>query len=95
MQQTVGLTMGVPPNPRVAEEYAEFATAEEEEMLRVVNHDRELDRMPRYEAPPGTGTWRDAMERALEEITLSNVGISDAASSMITDINRGIDRASA
>lgn len=95
MQRTVGLTMGVPPNPRVAEEYAEFATAEEEEMLRVVNHDRELDRMPRYEAPPGTGTWRDAMERALEEITLSNVGISDAASSMITDINRGIDRASA
>ncbi|MGC0142143.1 ABC transporter substrate-binding protein [Pseudactinotalea sp. Z1732] len=94
MQQSVGLSMGVPPNPRVAQEYEEFANDVELEMIRVVNHDREVpNRRPRYEAPPGSGTWRDVMERVLEEVTLGDTSVSEAAASMIEEVTRSIDRA--
>lgn len=94
MLQSVGLSMGVPPNPRVAEEYEEFASPVELEMLRVVGHDRDTpNRRPRYEAPPGSGTWRDIMERTLEEVTLGDARVADASASMIEQITQSITRA--
>ncbi|GAA1171936.1 ABC transporter substrate-binding protein [Nesterenkonia xinjiangensis] len=90
MQQIVGLTMGVPPNPRVAEEYAEVATAEELEMLELVAEDRDVDRRPRYEAPPGTNTWRDVLRRQLEQVTNGNRSITEAAEATISEIDSGI-----
>jgi ABC-type glycerol-3-phosphate transport system substrate-binding protein len=88
-----GLTMGAPVNPRVSEEYREIASDDEIEMLDVVTDDREIDRRPRFEAPPGSNTWRQVMVRVLEEITLGSTSISDGAASMIEEIDRGIDRA--
>lgn len=93
MQEIVGLTMGVPPNPRVAAEYEEIATPVELEMLRIVAEDRDAERRPRHEAPPGSSTWREIFRRTLEEITLGDTSISAGAAGMIEEINRGIDRA--
>lgn len=93
MPKVVGLTMGVPPNPRVAEEYAEFATPDEQEMLRITAQARDADRRPRYEAPPGTSAWRTTFTRVLEEVTVGKASVSDAAATMITEIDRGISRA--
>ncbi|WP_166844400.1 ABC transporter substrate-binding protein [Isoptericola sp. BMS4] len=93
MQKVVGLTMGVPPNPRVAEEYAQFATPDEQEMLRITTQAREADRLPRYEAPPGTSAWRTTFTRVLEEVTVGQAGVAAAAESMIAEIERGISRA--
>lgn len=93
MLKTVGLTMGAPVNPRVAEEYVEFASPVETAMLEVVTDDREADRAPRFEAPPGSSTWRDVMTRTLEEVTTGGSTISTAAAAMIEEITKGIDRA--
>jgi ABC-type glycerol-3-phosphate transport system substrate-binding protein len=93
MPKTVGLTMGVPPNPRVAEEYREFATPVEQEMLRVTAQAREAERAPRYEAPPGTSAWRSIFTRTIEEIAVGGTSISDATAAMIAEIDRGIQRA--
>lgn len=93
MLKTVGLTMGAPVNPRVAEEYVEFASPVETAMLEVVTEDREADRSPRFEAPPGSSTWRDVMTRALEEVTTGSSTIPKAAAAMIEEITKGIDRA--
>ena len=93
MLKTVGLTMGAPVNPRVAEEYAEFASPVETAMLEVVSEDREADRTPRFEAPPGSSTWRDVMTRALENVTNGNSTIPEASAAMIEEISTGIERA--
>lgn len=93
MLKIVGLTMGAPVNPRVAQEYAEFASPTETAMLEIVTEDREADRSPRFEAPPGSSTWRTVMTRVLEEITLGSSSIPDAAASMIAEIEQSIDRA--
>lgn len=92
-QKLTGLTMGAPVNPRVTEEYREFATEDETSMLDIVTADRERDRRPRYEAPPGSNTWRQIMVRVLEEITLGSTSISKGAASMIEQVTTGIDRA--
>lgn len=93
MLKTVGLTMGAPVNPRVAEEYVEFASPVETAMLEVVRDDRETDRTPRFEAPPGSSTWRTVMTRTLENVTNGNSTIPDAAAAMMEEITKGIDRA--
>jgi len=93
MLKTVGLTMGAPVNPRVAEEYIEFASPVETAMLEVVSEDREADRTPRFEAPPGSSTWRDVMTRALENVTNGNSTIPEASAAMIEEISAGIERA--
>lgn len=93
MLKTVGLTMGAPVNPRVAEEYTEFASPVETAMLEVVAADREADRTPRFEAPPGSSTWRDVMTRALENVTNGNSTIPEASAGMIQEISTGIERA--
>jgi ABC-type glycerol-3-phosphate transport system substrate-binding protein len=94
MPKTVGLTMGVPPNPRVAREYEQFATPEEQEMLRVTAAAREADRLPRYEAPPGSSSWRSIFTRTVEEIAVGGASVSDATAAMIDEIDRGLQRAS-
>ncbi|ATG55806.1 ABC transporter substrate-binding protein [Brachybacterium ginsengisoli] len=94
MLKTVGLTMGAPVNPRVAEEYTEFASPVETAMLEVVAEDREADRTARFEAPPGSSTWRDVMTRALENVTNGNATIPEASQAMIEEISTGIERAS-
>ncbi|MFC7456314.1 ABC transporter substrate-binding protein [Brachybacterium sp. GCM10030267] len=93
MLKIVGLTMGAPVNPRVTEEYREFASDNEKKMLDVVTEDRDVDRQPRYEAPAGSSTWRTVMTRVLEEITSGSSTIPEGAADMIAEINQGIDRA--
>ncbi len=93
MLQTVGLTMGAPVNPRVAEEIKASASPDELAMLEVVAEDRAIERVPRYEAPPGSSTWRTVMTRVLEQVTLGDTSVSDAASSMIDEVSTAIERA--
>lgn len=90
--RTVGLTMGAPPNPRVLAESYEFASEDETEMLTVVEADRAEEQRPRYEAPPGTGTWREALSRASENVALGNGGVAEVAESLIDEIRSGIDQ---
>lgn len=93
IHEHIGLTMGTPVNPRVSQEYESIADTYELEMLRVTTEDREVDRSPRYEAPPGTNTWRTEMTRMLEQVTLGDVSVSQGAADLIAVINRGIERA--
>ncbi len=90
--KTVGLTMGAPPNPRLLQEAYEFASEDETEMLEVVEATREEEQRPRHEAPPGTGTWREALSRASESIALGNAGVSETAEDLIAEIQSGIDQ---
>ncbi|PRX96619.1 ABC transporter substrate-binding protein [Allonocardiopsis opalescens] len=91
--RTVGLTMGAPPNPRLLQEAYDFASEDETEMLAVVEADRAEEQRPRYEAPPGTGTWREALSRASETIALGDSSVSAVAESLIAEIQAGIDQA--
>ena len=96
MLKTVGLTMGAPTNPRVAKEAVAIASDTEKDMLAIVNDDRTLtDRKPRYEAPPGSSTWRTTFTRVCEEVALGKSTPAQAAATMIEEINTGIDRAAA
>ncbi|MFL1378748.1 MULTISPECIES: ABC transporter substrate-binding protein [unclassified Nocardiopsis] len=90
--RTVGLTMGAPPNPRLLAEAYDFASDDETEMLAVVEAERGFDHRPRHEAPPGTGTWREALSRASEAIALGDAGVAKTAESLIAEIQTGIDR---
>ncbi len=90
--RTVGLTMGAPPNPRLLTEAYDFASEDEKEMLAVVEADRAEPQRPRYEAPPGTGTWREAMSRASENVALGNAGVAQVTEELIAEIQSGIDR---
>lgn len=92
IHEYVGLTMGAPVSPKVSEAVREFASDYELQMLDVVTEDREIERTPRYEAPPGTSTWRTEMTRALEQVTLGEVSVAQGAAGLIAEINRGIER---
>lgn len=94
MIKTVGLTMGVPVNPRVAEEMVEFADPDEQECLRMVGVVREDERRPRYEAPAGSSTWRTIMQREAERVALDGVATKKAAETIVSEIKAGLDRAS-
>jgi multiple sugar transport system substrate-binding protein len=94
MLKIVGLTMGAPVNPRVAKEVESFASADEKQMLAVVAADRAVERQPRYEAPPGTSTWRSVMSRVCEELALDKSSVNEAADKAVKEIQAGIDRAS-
>lgn len=93
MLKTVRLTMGAPTNPKVAEQAKAFASPDEQEMLAVVQKERAADRKPRYEAPPGSSTWRTAMTRVCEEIALGKTAVPDGAKKLLDEINAGIKRA--
>jgi hypothetical protein len=85
--------MGAPTNPKVAEQAKAFASPDETEMLAVVAKERAAERKPRYEAPPGSSTWRTAMTRICEEIALGKTAVPDGAKKLLDDINAGIKRA--
>jgi multiple sugar transport system substrate-binding protein len=93
MLKTVRLTMGAPVNPKVAEASKEFASQDEKEMLAVVEKDRATQRKPRYEAPPGSSTWRTTMARVCEEIALGRTTVPDGAKKLVDEITAGIKRA--
>lgn len=93
MLKVVGLTMGAPVNPKVLKQAYEFANADETEMLKVVEADEQAERRPRYEAPPGTSTWRTAMARVAEEIALGKTTVPAGAARLIEEVQAGIDRA--
>jgi hypothetical protein len=93
MLKTVRLTMGAPTNPKVAEQAAAFASPDEKEMLTVVAKDRAAERKPRYEAPPGSSTWRTTMTRICEEIALGRTAVPDGAKKLFDEIAAGIKRA--
>ncbi|MFI7612670.1 ABC transporter substrate-binding protein [Nonomuraea terrae] len=93
MLKVVGLTMGAPVNPEVLKQAYDFASADETEMLKVVQADQEAERRPRYEAPPGTNTWRTAMARVAEEIALGRTTVPAGSARFIEEVQAGIDRA--
>jgi ABC-type glycerol-3-phosphate transport system substrate-binding protein len=93
MLKTVRLTMGAPTNPKVAAQAVAFASADEKEMLAVVATDRAAQRKPRFEAPPGSSTWRTTMARICEEIALGKRSVSDGSAKLIEEIAAGIKRA--
>ncbi|MBF8191849.1 extracellular solute-binding protein [Nonomuraea sp. K274] len=93
MMKTVGLTMGAPVNPKVFEQALASAGQDEKEMLDIVQADREAERRPRFEAPPGTSTWRTAMARVAEEIALGRLSTADGSKRLLDEIQAGIARA--
>ncbi|TCO32847.1 ABC-type glycerol-3-phosphate transport system substrate-binding protein [Kribbella steppae] len=93
MLKTVRLTMGAPTNPKVAEQAQAFASQDEKEMLAVVQKERAAQRKPRYEAPPGSSTWRTATSRICEEIALGKTTVPDGAKKLVDEIAAGIKRA--
>ena len=94
MLRIVGLTMGAPVNPRVAEEVKEFASPDDQQMLDAVAAERAAERNPRFEAPAGSSTWRSIMTRVAEEVALERSTTTDAAAKMIAEIQTALDRAS-
>lgn len=94
MLREVGFTMGTPINPRVAEEYREFATPLELEMIDLGEEDRSADRAPFYESPPGSSEWRVTLRRVLEGVIDSSVSIPDAVEQMMGEVEDSIERAS-
>ena len=92
MLRTVGLTMGAPVNPKLLKQAFDFAGPNEKEMLTVVRRSTAADRNPRFEAPPGSNTWRDVMGRVGEEIGLGKTSTLDGAKKMIAEIQAGISR---
>lgn len=94
MLKTVGLDLGAPPNARVAKEAKAFANKDEQEMLRVVEEDRQRKRNPRFESPAGANNWRTIMTRVAEAIDLRNTTTTKGARQMISEIKTSIERAS-
>ena len=90
MLKTVRLTMGAPTNPKVAEQAQAFASQDEKEMLALVQKERAAQRKPRYEAPPGSSTWRTATSRICEEIALGRTTVPDGAKKLVDEIAAGI-----
>lgn len=90
----VGFTMGAPINPRVAEEYREFATPLEVEMIDLGEENRAADRTPFYESPPGSSEWRVTLRRQLEGVVDGSTTIPDAVDQVMSEVGDSIDRAS-
>ncbi|GAA1489425.1 ABC transporter substrate-binding protein [Brachybacterium sacelli] len=87
MLKIVGLSAGAPPNPRLLETAKADAGPLETKVLEITSQIRERDRGPRYEAPDGTGTWRDKVVAAIEQITLGDASIMDASQGLVDSID--------
>jgi multiple sugar transport system substrate-binding protein len=70
------------------------ANEDEKKMLAVVEQEMAQEQNPRYEAPPGSGTWRAIMRRGIEEVALERASVTDAAARVIADIDRELGQAS-
>lgn len=92
--RTVGFSMGTPINPRVAEEYREYASPLELQMIDLGEDNRSADRSPFYESPPGSGEWRVTLRRLLEQVIHGSLTIPDAVDQLIDEVSGSIERAS-
>jgi pectin-derived oligosaccharide transport system substrate-binding protein len=92
--QIVGLSVGAPANPQMLKEAYAVANEDEKKMLAVVEQEMAQEQKPRYEAPPGSGTWRTIMGRGIEEVALERATVADAAARVIADIDRELGQAS-
>jgi ABC-type glycerol-3-phosphate transport system substrate-binding protein len=90
----VGLSVGAPANPLMLQEAYAVANEDEKKMLAVVEQEMAQEQKPRYEAPAGSGTWRTAMTRGVEEVALERASVTDAAARVIADIDRELGQAS-
>jgi ABC-type glycerol-3-phosphate transport system substrate-binding protein len=90
----VGLSVGAPANPQMLQAAYAVANEDEKKMLAVVEQEMAEEQKPRYEAPPGSGTWRTIMTRGVEEVALERSSVADAAARVVADIERELGRAS-
>jgi multiple sugar transport system substrate-binding protein len=79
----VGLSAGAPPNAQLLDAYEPDATPDEQKVIAITREIAETEQRPRFEAPAGSGSWRDLMIRELEEVTLGQKSVPDAAASFV------------
>jgi multiple sugar transport system substrate-binding protein len=79
----VGLSAGAPPNTELLDQYEPDATPDEQKVIAITREINETEQRPRFEAPAGSGSWRDLMIRELEEVTLGEKTVPDAAASFV------------
>lgn len=79
----VGLSAGAPPNTELLDRYEPDATPDEQKVIAITREIAETEQRPRFEAPAGSGTWRDLMIRELEEVTLGQKTVPDAAAAFV------------
>ncbi|MGB3375450.1 MAG: extracellular solute-binding protein [Microbacterium sp.] len=91
---TPTLSLGAPVSGKQLEAAFDVASPDEQKMLRIVQHNNAQESNPRYEAPAGTGTWRDIMTRTIEEIVLGGMGVREASQKMIEGIQDEIAQVS-
>jgi multiple sugar transport system substrate-binding protein len=79
----VGLSAGAPPNTKLLDQYEPDATPDEQKVIAITREIAETEQRPRFEAPAGSGSWRDLMIRELEEVTLGQKSVPDAAAAFV------------
>jgi multiple sugar transport system substrate-binding protein len=89
----VGLSAGAPPSTKLLDSYESSATETEQKVIAVTRDIAKREQRPRSEAPAGSGTWRDALVRELEGVTLGSVSVSDAAKNFVKAVNAEIEKA--
>ena len=83
----VGLSSGAPPNTELLDAYEPDATPDEKKVIALTREIAETEQRPRFEAPAGSGSWRDLLTRQLEAVTLGETSASDAASTFVEAVN--------
>lgn len=89
---TPTLSLGAPVNAQQLTAAHDVANDDEKKMLTIIEKNNALESKPRHEAPGGTGTWRDIMSRATEEVALEQASVLDASQRMIENIQAEIDK---
>lgn len=79
----VGLSSGAPPNTALLDQYEADATPDEQKVIAITREIAETEQRPRFEAPAGSGDWRTIMIRELEEVTLGEKTVPDAAAAFV------------
>lgn len=79
----VGLSAGAPPNINLLDAYEPDATPDEQKVIAITREIAQTEQRPRYEAPAGSGSWRELMIRELEEVTLGQKTVPDAAAAFV------------
>lgn len=79
----VGLSSGAPPNTELLDQYEPDATPDEKKVIAITREIAETEQRPRFEAPAGSGNWRNLMIRELEEVTLGEKSVPDAAAAFV------------
>jgi multiple sugar transport system substrate-binding protein len=79
----VGLSAGAPPNAELLDAYEPDATPDEQKVIAITREIAATEQRPRFEAPAGSGSWRDLMIRELEEVTLGQKRVPDAAAAFV------------